>query len=70
MEIKKLLLQLLFVFGLIFILTFIIIFLYNFLMSGVISLEWRMPLLFSALITLSYLVKYLSEKKKKEEDHG
>jgi hypothetical protein len=69
MEIKKLLIQLIFVFGLIFVLTFIIIFLYNFLMSGVISLQWRMPLIFSSIITVSYFIKYFTEKKKEKDDN-
>lgn len=68
MRIKKLSMQLLFVFGLIFVLTFIIIFLYYFLMSGIISLEWQMPLIFSTLITISYLIKYFSDKRKKKDD--
>ncbi len=66
MEIKRLMMQLVFVFGLIFILTFVIIFLYNFLMSGIVSIQWRMPLIFSSVITLSYLIRYLSEKRKKK----
>ncbi|HRW34734.1 MAG TPA: hypothetical protein P5107_06745 [Thermotogota bacterium] len=46
MFIKKIGLQLLFVFGFIFGLTVLIIFLYNYLMSGMITLQWKIPLRF------------------------
>ena len=69
MKIKRLMMQLLFVFGLIFILTFIIIFLYDFLMSGIVTIQWRMPLIFSTIITVSYFIKFLSEKKEKKDDN-
>ncbi len=68
MSIKKLALQMLFVFGFIFGLTVLIIFLYNYLMSGIITIQWKIPLLFSGLIVGSYLFKYITDKKQMKND--
>jgi len=45
----------------------LIIFLYNYLMSGIITIQWKIPLLFSGLIVGSYLFKYITDKKTDEK---
>lgn len=65
---KKLLLHLIFVFIAIFIITLISIFLYNFFMFGVFLIQWRTPLMFSLVISVSYIIKYMIDKNKSKDE--